>query len=404
MKEDTALVHRYFQICSQYLGQGNNIEVHKFGIKARDLCIKIRDEKGEAQAYNFLGIAYRQMSNLPEALNNYLKGLKLAEKHGLLTLKVNFYDNVGNVFAEQGDKEKALRYYYKAIEVQPDKTNKRVFQTYNNIAIIFAENGDLKTAKNYFQKVYDVAKNNKDTIHMEDPLGNIGNVYLMEGDHEKALSYFNQALFLARRMGDMNKVCVWLESIGGLYMAKDDSKNGERYLKESLQIAESAGVLDVISSVHQQLSEIYLDQGQSKPALEHYLAYVKANDSIHNSVNNNRMIQLEMNYEFSALESEAKLGQEKKDAITAEEHKKNNFIILSFGFTLLLLGGLAFYIYKSYTAKQKANKKLEDQKNIIEEKQHEILSSIHYAKRIQRALLTSEAYIEKNLQRLNHND
>jgi hypothetical protein len=36
----------------------------------------------------------------------------------------------------------------------------------------------------------------------------------------------------------------------------------------------------------------------------------------------------------------------------------------------------------------------------VEEKQKEILDSIHYAKRIQKALIPSDKYIDKNLNRL----
>ena len=42
----------------------------------------------------------------------------------------------------------------------------------------------------------------------------------------------------------------------------------------------------------------------------------------------------------------------------------------------------------------------EEQKAIIEEKQKEILASIHYAKRIQQSLLPTEKYIERNLNEL----
>jgi hypothetical protein len=37
---------------------------------------------------------------------------------------------------------------------------------------------------------------------------------------------------------------------------------------------------------------------------------------------------------------------------------------------------------------------------VIEEKNKDILASIHYAKRIQSSLITSQKYIEKNLERL----
>jgi hypothetical protein len=98
------------------------------------------------------------------------------------------------------------------------------------------------------------------------------------------------------------------------------------------------------------------------------------------------------------------LLQEKKDAITLEEKKKQNVIIYSICGVLGLVVAFAFFVYKSYLQKQKANLEITIQKNVIEEKQKEILDSIRYAKRIQNALITSEKYISKNLDKLIKND
>jgi hypothetical protein len=68
---------------------------------------------------------------------------------------------------------------------------------------------------------------------------------------------------------------------------------------------------------------------------------------------------------------------------------------------------LAGFIFRSYRQKQKANiiisqqkSEVEKQKNLVEEKQKDILDSIHYAKRIQQSLLPTEKYIEKKLNEL----
>ena len=115
-----------------------------------------------------------------------------------------------------------------------------------------------------------------------------------------------------------------------------------------------------------------------------------------------------MNYEFEKKQAEEKLAQEKKDVISDAELKQQkqqrNYFIA--GFILML--ALAFFIFRGYRQKQKANLALadknftiEEQKKMVEVKQKEILDSIHYAKRIQKAIITSEYYINKNLQRLN---
>jgi hypothetical protein len=50
---------------------------------------------------------------------------------------------------------------------------------------------------------------------------------------------------------------------------------------------------------------------------------------------------------------------------------------------------------------EKRNAIIQQQKKDVEEKQKEILDSIHYAKRIQKTLLTSEKNIEKMLKKFN---
>ena len=61
-------------------------------------------------------------------------------------------------------------------------------------------------------------------------------------------------------------------------------------------------------------------------------------------------------------------------------------------------------VFRSYRLKKKDNviiegqkKEVEQQKNIIEEKQKEILDSIHYAKRIQTALLANKEMLKNNI-------
>jgi sigma-B regulation protein RsbU (phosphoserine phosphatase) len=66
---------------------------------------------------------------------------------------------------------------------------------------------------------------------------------------------------------------------------------------------------------------------------------------------------------------------------------------------VLIFLGVRLFKTENYTYAGK----IEEQKKIVEEKQKEILDSIHYAKRIQNTLLTSEKYIERNLNRLNKN-
>src|SRR6185369_2686199 len=65
---------------------------------------------------------------------------------------------------------------------------------------------------------------------------------------------------------------------------------------------------------------------------------------------------------------------------------------------------LGIVVYRSYRLKKKDNiiiegqkKEVEMQKHMVEEKQKEILDSIHYAKRIQTALLANKELVKNNI-------
>ena len=61
---------------------------------------------------------------------------------------------------------------------------------------------------------------------------------------------------------------------------------------------------------------------------------------------------------------------------------------------MIIVAGVSFLAYRQ---KNKANEIISHQKQLVEEKQREILDSIHYAKRIQIALLPTEKYIKRTL-------
>jgi hypothetical protein len=108
---------------------------------------------------------------------------------------------------------------------------------------------------------------------------------------------------------------------------------------------------------------------------------------------------MQTKYETEKKEKElikSKADSEKQAVI------RNTFIA---GFIFMIL--LATLIFRGYRNKQKLNvlvtaekHKVEMQKELLEEKQKEILDSIHYAKRIQDSLLPSEISMDRNLKRL----
>jgi serine phosphatase RsbU (regulator of sigma subunit) len=70
-----------------------------------------------------------------------------------------------------------------------------------------------------------------------------------------------------------------------------------------------------------------------------------------------------------------------------------NIVLIGLGLMLIF----AFIIYRGYLQKKKSNREITLQKEIIEQKNKEIVDSINYAKRIQEAMLPSMEEIRKHL-------
>lgn len=75
--------------------------------------------------------------------------------------------------------------------------------------------------------------------------------------------------------------------------------------------------------------------------------------------------------------------------------------MLLIGEVAIAIAIIALVVYRSLSITKKQKEVIKQQKVMVEEKQKEILDSIHYARRIQMALLTSEKYIERKLIDLN---
>ena len=202
-------------------------------------------------------------------------------------------------------------------------------------------------------------------------------------------------------LGKKSETAADLCNIGTFYITLKRYKEAEDYLMKAMKLAEDLGIVAYTKEIEEALSLLYSKTNRFDLALEHYKRSIIARDKITNEENIKKQTQTEMQFEFDKKEAITKAEQEKKNVVQQEEKRKQRIILFSVSVFLLLTVLFAWFIYKGYRQKKKANVEISLQKQIIEEKQKDILDSIHYARRIQRSLLPTESYINKNINRLN---
>ncbi|HWY12037.1 MAG TPA: hypothetical protein VN026_11970, partial [Bacteroidia bacterium] len=153
-------------------------------------------------------------------------------------------------------------------------------------------------------------------------------------------------------------------------------------------------------AAYQNLADVYAKTDRYKEAYLNNVKFKKLTDSIFNIDNSKQLSDLKTKYEVEKKETELKAKADAQQEINnAEEGRQRVIIFIIAGlFVLVLVCGI--FMFNRFKETRKQKNIIEEQKELVEEKQKEILSSIYYAKRIQDALLPADKYIERKLNRL----
>ena len=393
------------------------LEYYRKSLKLRE---EVGNKSGIAVSINNIGFIYNNQGDIESALEWFIKGLKIQEEIGDKKGMATLLNNIGLIYNNQGDIPKALEWFLKALKIQQEIGDKKASAaTIINLGVIHMRRGhsagdsmEIKKALEFYEKGLKIDEEIGDKRGMAYALHNIGYIYEREHRFQNALEFYHKSLKFREETGDKHGITFSLNNIGGIYFQEKKYSEAENYCERSLQIAQEMGYPENIRNASNLLSKIYKAIATSdlasslnkmnylNKALEMHELFKTMADSINNVETRKSGLKKQMQYDFEKKEAQTKAEQEKKDIIANEELQKQKVVRNSFigGFALVLI--LALVVFRSYRQKQKANIEISKQKHVIEEKQKEILDSIHYAKRIQTALITNEKYIHKSLNKL----
>jgi len=448
LNDDTNKVNKFNNLSNEFNINEFKDSSFNYAYKAKALSEKLGFKKGIAKSYMHIGLFYQKMGNSPEAIKNYFEGAKIWEQIGGMAGHAHgSYANIGGIYGSLGNYEEALKNWKVALKISKQMDSKESMALdYHYIGQNYlAMNNYSEAQKNNFEAL-NLRKDLNDKWGMGSSYNNIGNVYFSLDNYEEALQSYNLALNIWAELGDSTELSRIYGNIGNVFEKHGDLDDALTYYLESLKIqelvndgnvawcynkiikiynkqkkykeaerdgnyallsAKDMDVLHLVAELNQTLSETYVGLGNARKAVDCYQTFIAARDSLKNEESAKKAAKLASNFEFDKKEMAAKLIQDEKDLRTFEEKKKQKIIIWSVCSILLLVFTLTIFIFRGYKQKQKANNELavknatiERQKQDVEEKQKEILDSIHYAKRIQRSMMPSERLIEKNMKKL----
>ncbi|MBC7863204.1 MAG: tetratricopeptide repeat protein [Bacteroidia bacterium] len=382
-------------------------------------CLEIRMEtnnkSGEGTSLSNLSSIYHNLGDITKALEYLQKSLKVREeindKEGIAYSLNDF----GSIYHEQGDVAAALNFYERSLKMRKEIGDRKgVASTLGNIGFIYKNQNEIDKALEYYQQGMKILEELNDKKGVALLLINIGVVYKRKGNFEKALECYTKSLAILEETNDKQHIANVLINLASLMLQQDKPGTALTYANRSLNIAQQMAYPQNIRDAARMLTKIYKKQNNAKEALAMFELEIKMSDSINNTETKKASIKTQLKYEYekkTAADSVKNAEEQKvKDAqLTAQTAslKQEKFQRYSLVVGLLIvLSGLVFVINRfRVTSKQK--KIIEEQKIVVDqafeklhEKNKEVIDSINYAGRIQRALLTHEKYIDSHLRRM----
>ncbi len=189
--------------------------------------------------YNQIGLIYRSMGYLDDALLYFSRSLSLARDLGNKSMQASVLNNIAGIYRNKGELDKALSYYEESLRLETDEKEKAII--YNNIAVIYDQKGNYQKAAEYSQKAIEIEERYGDYHGASQTKLNLGNIYRKMKDYKKAEKYILEGLEGVRKVGDKYWEAVGYHFLGLLYRDKGDKKTAKDYLTRAYNLYKSIG-------------------------------------------------------------------------------------------------------------------------------------------------------------------
>lgn len=361
------------------------------------LAKKLKNYKFYWLGLNSKAEALRLSGNLQEALKIHQVALTLAETNKLTLKTAHSLNNIGLILKRQKNLKTAEEYISKAREVYKSiNDTDGIITTSTNLGNCIQKIEGYPKAIAYYNEVILLSEPRNDLSSLGNAHTNIAHCYYYMNEKVKAKDFYYKGLAYREKVGDPNEIADSYSNYGYMFFEEGDFKTANEYYQKALKLTRPTGDKDNLIDLFSYLAEMNLAKKDFKLAYYYADSVRIYKDSVINETNISSLNEMSQRYD-----SEKK--QLKIESLSIEnvfKEKQNNLqkiFLLVVGVALVVSIILGISVLKQYREKNKANLIIVKQKEILEEKQKEIVDSITYAKRLQEAILPTEELVKAYL-------
>lgn len=271
----------------------------------------------EAMALAATGASYRLMGNTAKGLAYHLKALSIAEHTGNLKLMAYIKVNMGNIYRDRLDFERAVS-LYRSSERDAVLSGSYKIESWNlgNLGIIYLELHKLDSALMYSQRAYEICKRYAYDQFLSDILSQLGGIHGKLGNAELAVGYYQSAIAEAGKTKNPRYLNWAYYGLADYYTDAGEADSGALYARKAINSVEHTAFLNLAREPAKMLAAYY-SNNNCDSTLKYAELYRVSNDSLYN-IKAVQQIQL-LTFEEQMRQQE--LAQQK---LLSEEQRKQN--------------------------------------------------------------------------------
>jgi serine phosphatase RsbU (regulator of sigma subunit) len=417
--------------------KGNFEAASEYYNNALAILQKINDKKGEAICYNNLGIIAQSRSDFDEAASLYKRSLGISRALAADRGTATSLFCLGSLMENRAQFDSALICYHEAIGISEKLGDKKLmafgkvsignikyrmgdireFFNYTTEALAIYEETDnyygvLKTCLSlgetsklvdsldlalfYFREALKDAVSFKSLNDIAYVTKSIAEIYFYQGREDSAIINYNRAAGLYRQTGSSENQALTQIAFAAALNSRKEYNSALKLLKESMVLADQCQSPAALTDVSMELAKTYSYLGNFESAFYHMNRYSEIRDSLMSAEKQKQILELQTKYETEKKEQENLILKKDQKLLRTT---RNSLIVGA-----LMLGLIILVVMNSLWIKKRDNRILKEQKEeirqqkeIVELQKTSITDSIHYARRIQSAMLPPSDAVHSSL-------
>jgi len=216
-----------------YLDAINATVIRRFGDAAKAYGELVKLSPEFAPVYVDLGYAYENDGELDKALENYQKAIELNKRQ-----YATAFLRTGIVYNRKGDIDKATANFDDAERLyHADSNNEGLNEVYRQRGLLFKNKGRYEEAKKHFGQALDASRALGNEAQQITVLIDLSNMASARGLVSEAEAYAQEAITIAQQKQLENLTAGGLLELGNAFSAKGDYQKAERYFNQAILYA-----------------------------------------------------------------------------------------------------------------------------------------------------------------------